>query len=222
MVRFRLVTVERMQNHAAGARHDSNSAPDDFRSGFRRLIGRRMWASRRLLNSFGGREGGDHSRCPDHPQPAACGISHCPPPGAQLVLPGTPGIPQPHHFIGRRLVQSARGASVIVDLVLLLCGWASERPGAATPVIVNSSSMAGLGVGAAQQAGFVGFRRRRFRCRSMPICSRTWTQTRPDRLQCSTGAGCWSWLTPGRPAALALTSIQRQSAISPEQLLLAD
>ena len=41
-------------------------------------------------------------------------------PTAQLVLVDTPGIHKPHHLLGERLVQSARGAIGEVDLVLLL------------------------------------------------------------------------------------------------------
>jgi GTP-binding protein Era len=39
---------------------------------------------------------------------------------AQLVLLDTPGIHKPHHLLGQRLVQSARGAIGEVDVVLLL------------------------------------------------------------------------------------------------------
>jgi len=39
---------------------------------------------------------------------------------AQLVLVDTPGIHKPHHLLGERLVQTARGAIGEVDLVLLL------------------------------------------------------------------------------------------------------
>jgi len=41
-------------------------------------------------------------------------------PQAQLVLLDTPGIHKPHHLLGQRLVQSARGAIGEVDVVLLL------------------------------------------------------------------------------------------------------
>jgi GTP-binding protein Era len=41
-------------------------------------------------------------------------------PTAQLVLLDTPGIHKPHHLLGERLVQSARGAIGEVDVVLLL------------------------------------------------------------------------------------------------------
>jgi GTP-binding protein Era len=41
-------------------------------------------------------------------------------PTAQLVLVDTPGIHKPHHLLGERLVQTARGAIGEVDLVLLL------------------------------------------------------------------------------------------------------
>ena len=41
-------------------------------------------------------------------------------PEAQLVLLDTPGIHKPHHLLGQRLVQSARGAIGEVDVVLLL------------------------------------------------------------------------------------------------------
>lgn len=41
-------------------------------------------------------------------------------PSAQLVLLDTPGIHKPHHLLGERLVQSARGAIGEVDVVLLL------------------------------------------------------------------------------------------------------
>jgi GTP-binding protein Era len=41
-------------------------------------------------------------------------------PEAQLVVVDTPGIHKPHHLLGERLVQTARGAIGEVDLVLLL------------------------------------------------------------------------------------------------------
>jgi GTP-binding protein Era len=57
-------------------------------------------------------------------------------PTAQLILLDTPGIHKPHHLLGERLVQSARGAIGEVDVVLLLVD-ASQPAGRGDGFIVD-------------------------------------------------------------------------------------
>jgi len=66
-------------------------------------------------------------------------------PEAQLVLVDTPGIHKPHHLLGERLVQTARGAIGEVDLVLLLVDG-SQLAGRGDAFIVELLRRSGMPV----------------------------------------------------------------------------
>ena len=93
-------------------------APPDFRSGFVALIGRPNVGKSTLLNRLVGEKVAITSPVPQTTRNRLRAILTTP--TAQLVLLDTPGIHKPHHLLGERLVQSARGAIGEVDVVLLL------------------------------------------------------------------------------------------------------
>ncbi|MCT0198202.1 GTPase Era [Synechococcus sp. CS-1325] len=89
-----------------------------FRSGFVALIGRPNVGKSTLLNQLVGEKVAITSPVPQTTRNRLRAILTTP--SAQLVLLDTPGIHKPHHLLGERLVQSARGAIGEVDVVLLL------------------------------------------------------------------------------------------------------
>ncbi|MCP9809571.1 GTPase Era [Cyanobium sp. HWJ4-Hawea] len=92
--------------------------PEDFRSGFVALIGRPNVGKSTLLNQLVGEKVAITSPVAQTTRNRLRAILTTP--RAQLVLLDTPGIHKPHHLLGERLVQSARGAIGEVDVVLLL------------------------------------------------------------------------------------------------------
>ena len=89
-----------------------------FRSGFVALIGRPNVGKSTLLNQLVGQKVAITSPVAQTTRNRLRAILTTP--SAQLVLLDTPGIHKPHHLLGERLVQSARGAIGEVDVVLLL------------------------------------------------------------------------------------------------------
>ncbi len=94
------------------------SSPPGFRSGFVALIGRPNVGKSTLLNQLVGEKVAITSPVAQTTRNRLRAILTTP--SAQLVLLDTPGIHKPHHLLGERLVQSARGAIGEVDVVLLL------------------------------------------------------------------------------------------------------
>jgi len=105
-------------------------SPPGFRSGFVALVGRPNVGKSTLLNQLVGEKVAITSPIAQTTRNRLRAILTTP--QAQLVLVDTPGIHKPHHLLGERLVQSARGAIGEVDQVLLL---------------VDGSQMAGRGDG---------------------------------------------------------------------------
>jgi GTP-binding protein Era len=89
-----------------------------FRSGFVALIGRPNVGKSTLMNHLVGEKVAITSPVAQTTRNRLRAILTTP--TAQLVLLDTPGIHKPHHLLGERLVQSARGAIGEVDQVLLL------------------------------------------------------------------------------------------------------
>lgn len=106
----------------------------DFRSGFVALIGRPNVGKSTLLNRLVGEKVAITSPVPQTTRNRLRAILTTP--TAQLVLLDTPGIHKPHHLLGERLVQSARGAIGEVDVVLLLVDG-SEPAGRGDGFIVD-------------------------------------------------------------------------------------
>ena len=94
------------------------SSPPGFRSGFVALIGRPNVGKSTLLNHLVGEKVAITSPVAQTTRNRLRGILTTP--SAQLVFVDTPGIHKPHHLLGERLVQSARGAIGEVDVVVLL------------------------------------------------------------------------------------------------------
>ena len=92
--------------------------PADYRSGFVALIGRPNVGKSTLLNQLVGHKVAITSPLAQTTRNRLRGILTTD--SAQLVLLDTPGIHKPHHLLGQRLVQSAKGAIGEVDVVLLL------------------------------------------------------------------------------------------------------
>jgi GTP-binding protein Era len=123
-----------------------NASPDDaqtgdgpptdapFRSGFVALIGRPNVGKSTLLNQLVGQKVAITSPVAQTTRNRLRAILTTP--AAQLVLLDTPGIHKPHHLLGERLVQSARGAIGEVDVVLLLVD-ASQPAGRGDGFIVD-------------------------------------------------------------------------------------
>ena len=97
---------------------DGNSEAVPFRSGFVALIGRPNVGKSTLLNQLVGQKVAITSPVAQTTRNRLRAILTTP--AAQLILLDTPGIHKPHHLLGERLVQSARGAIGEVDVVLLL------------------------------------------------------------------------------------------------------
>jgi GTP-binding protein Era len=94
------------------------SSPPGFRSGFVALIGRPNVGKSTLLNQLVGEKVAITSPVAQTTRNRLRGILTTA--TAQLVFVDTPGIHKPHHLLGERLVQSARGAIAEVDAVVLL------------------------------------------------------------------------------------------------------
>jgi GTP-binding protein Era len=108
--------------------------PEGFRSGFVALIGRPNVGKSTLLNQLMGQKVAITSPVAQTTRNRLRAILTTP--TAQLVLLDTPGIHKPHHLLGERLVQSARGAIGEVDVVLLLVDG-SEPAGRGDDFIVE-------------------------------------------------------------------------------------
>jgi GTP-binding protein Era len=108
--------------------------PEGFRSGFVALIGRPNVGKSTLLNQLIGQKVAITSPVAQTTRNRLRAILTTP--TAQLVLLDTPGIHKPHHLLGERLVQSARGAIGEVDVVLLLVDG-SEPAGRGDDYIVE-------------------------------------------------------------------------------------
>jgi GTP-binding protein Era len=133
--------------------------PGDYRSGFVALIGRPNVGKSTLLNQLVGQKVAITSPVAQTTRNRLRGIltTHT----AQLVLLDTPGIHKPHHLLGQRLVQSARGAIGEVDVVLLLLDGSQpagrgdafvanllRQSGQPVQVALNKMDQAGAGVDA--------------------------------------------------------------------------
>jgi GTP-binding protein Era len=105
-----------------------------FRSGFVALIGRPNVGKSTLLNQLVGQKVAITSPVAQTTRNRLRAILTTP--EAQLILLDTPGIHKPHHLLGERLVQSARGAIGEVDVVLLLVD-ASQPAGRGDGFIVD-------------------------------------------------------------------------------------
>jgi GTP-binding protein Era len=110
------------------------SSPAGFRSGFVALIGRPNVGKSTLLNRLVGEKVAITSPVAQTTRNRLRAILTTS--TAQLVLLDTPGIHKPHHLLGERLVQSARGAIGEVDVVLLLVDG-SEPAGRGDDFIVE-------------------------------------------------------------------------------------
>ncbi|WP_415398752.1 GTPase Era [Synechococcus sp. W4D4] len=93
-------------------------SPEGFRSGFVALVGRPNVGKSTLMNQLVGEKVAITSPVAQTTRNRLRAILTTP--TAQLVLVDTPGIHKPHHLLGERLVQTARGAIGEVDQVLLL------------------------------------------------------------------------------------------------------
>ena len=114
----------------------NNGSPEGpgFRSGFVALIGRPNVGKSTLLNQLVGQKVAITSPVAQTTRNRLRAILTTP--TAQLILLDTPGIHKPHHLLGERLVQSARGAIGEVDVVLLLVD-ASQPAGRGDGFIVD-------------------------------------------------------------------------------------
>ncbi|MFY8149958.1 MAG: GTPase Era [Prochlorococcaceae cyanobacterium] len=101
-----------------GPEGESAAGCAGFRSGFVALIGRPNVGKSTLLNQLVGQKVAITSPVAQTTRNRLRAILTTE--AAQLVLLDTPGIHKPHHLLGERLVQSARGAIGEVDVVLLL------------------------------------------------------------------------------------------------------
>jgi GTP-binding protein Era len=113
---------------------DGNTEGAPFRSGFVALIGRPNVGKSTLLNQLVGQKVAITSPVAQTTRNRLRAILTTP--TAQLILLDTPGIHKPHHLLGERLVQSARGAIGEVDVVLLLVD-ASQPAGRGDGFIVD-------------------------------------------------------------------------------------
>lgn len=112
----------------------SKPIPEDFRSGFVALIGRPNVGKSTLINKLVGEKVAITSPVAQTTRNRLRAILTTT--SAQLVLVDTPGIHKPHHLLGERLVQSAKGTIGEVDVVLLLLE-ACHSPGRGDSFIVN-------------------------------------------------------------------------------------
>ncbi|KAF0655052.1 GTP-binding protein Era [Cyanobium sp. Copco_Reservoir_LC18] len=122
-----------IRSHQDGAEQGSTGA-SVFRSGFVALIGRPNVGKSTLLNQLVGQKVAITSPVAQTTRNRLRAILTTP--SAQLILLDTPGIHKPHHLLGERLVQSARGAIGEVDVVLLLVD-ASQPAGRGDGFIVD-------------------------------------------------------------------------------------
>ncbi|WP_320664964.1 GTPase Era [Prochlorococcus sp. MIT 1223] len=109
-------------------------AKKDFRSGFIALIGRPNVGKSTLVNQLVGEKVSITSPVAQTTRNRLRAILTTP--KAQLVIVDTPGIHKPHHLLGKRLVQSARGSIAEVDLVVVIFD-ASSPPGKGDAFIIE-------------------------------------------------------------------------------------
>ncbi len=120
---------------------EASAAP--FRSGFVALIGRPNVGKSTLLNKLVGQKVAITSPVAQTTRNRLRAILTTA--EAQLVLLDTPGIHKPHHLLGQRLVQSARGAIGEVDVVVLLVDG-SQPAGRGDAFIVELLRRSGMPV----------------------------------------------------------------------------
>jgi len=121
-------------SHEEGTPDAGSSEGAAFSSGFVALIGRPNVGKSTLLNQLVGQKVAITSPVAQTTRNRLRAILTTP--AAQLILLDTPGIHKPHHLLGERLVQSARGAIGEVDVVLLLVD-ASQPAGRGDGFIVD-------------------------------------------------------------------------------------
>jgi small GTP-binding protein len=119
------------------------AADAPFRSGFVALIGRPNVGKSTLMNQLVGQKVAITSPVAQTTRNRLRAILTTA--QAQLVLLDTPGIHKPHHLLGQRLVQSARGAIGEVDVVLLLVDG-SQPAGRGDAFIVELLRRSGMPV----------------------------------------------------------------------------
>ncbi len=129
-----------MESSPASASTDGDTP---FRSGFVALIGRPNVGKSTLLNHLVGEKVAITSPVAQTTRNRLRAILTTE--QAQLVLLDTPGIHKPHHLLGQRLVQSARGAIGEVDVVLLLVDG-SQPAGRGDAFIVELLRRSGMPV----------------------------------------------------------------------------
>ena len=208
---------------AASGSPSAEALPGGYRSGFVALIGRPNVGKSTLLNQLVGQKVAITSPLAQTTRNRLRGILTTD--SAQLVLLDTPGIHKPHHLLGQRLVQSARGAIGEVDVVLLLLDGSQpagrgdafiaellQRSGQPVQVALNKMDQAG-GDAAANAASYAAM--------LAEVGDPTWPVHPCSAL---TGAGCeqlvralGSALPPG-PHLYPPGEVSDQ----PEQLLLAE
>ncbi|MEC4804793.1 MAG: GTPase Era [Jaaginema sp. PMC 1079.18] len=103
-------------------------APEGFKSGFVAIIGRPNVGKSTLMNYLVGQKIAITSPVSQTTRNRLRGILTTP--QAQIIFVDTPGIHKPHHELGKVIVQNAKSAIDVVDLVLF---------------VVDSSSLAGGG-----------------------------------------------------------------------------
>jgi small GTP-binding protein len=131
-----------LPGHPAGT-SSREGAETPFRSGFVALIGRPNVGKSTLLNQLVGQKVAITSPVAQTTRNRLRAILTTA--EAQLVLLDTPGIHKPHHLLGQRLVQSARGAIGEVDVVLLLVDG-SQPSGRGDAFIVELLRRSGMPV----------------------------------------------------------------------------
>ncbi|MFN7899126.1 MAG: GTPase Era [Synechococcaceae cyanobacterium] len=197
--------------------------PADYRSGFVALIGRPNVGKSTLLNQLVGQKVAITSPLAQTTRNRLRGILTTD--SAQLVLLDTPGIHKPHHLLGQRLVQSARGAIGEVDVVLLLLDGSQpagrgdafivdllRHSGQPVQVALNKMDQAG-GDAAAIEASYAALLH--------PAGEPVWPVHRCSAL---TGAGCGELVRALGAALPPGPQLYPPGEVSdqPEQLLLAE
>lgn len=102
-------------------------APPDFRSGFVAIIGRPNVGKSTLMNDLVGQKIAITSPIAQTTRNRLRGILTTP--AAQIIFVDTPGIHKPQHELGKLLVQNAKAAIQVVDVVLLLVDGSVEAGG---------------------------------------------------------------------------------------------
>jgi GTP-binding protein Era len=102
-------------------------APPGYKSGFIGIIGRPNVGKSTLMNQLVGQKIAITSPVAQTTRNRLRGILTTP--EAQLIFVDTPGIHKPHHPLGEVLVQNARGAIDLVDVVLFVVDGSQEAGG---------------------------------------------------------------------------------------------